>query len=354
MNKVLLGMSGGVDSSVAAAVLLEQGYDVVGVTLKLWDREKCVDNNKMCCSINDVEDARAVAARLDIPHYVLNFKDVFKKTVVDYFVSEYLNGRTPNPCIACNRYIKFHEMLIKAQTLECDYISTGHYARIDYDEDVGRYILRKGLDHKKDQSYVLYNLTQETLGKVLLPLAGMTKDEVRKKANDIGIKVANKPDSQEICFVDKDYSEFIREYSDAIIKPGNILDTDGKIIGKHEGIINYTIGQRKGLGLYAASRTYVTKVNVIDNTVTVGKNEDLFSKTLVVRDYNLVSVDKLHTGMNVSAKIRYSAECKSAKLYLEGENKLVIEFDEPQRAITPGQSVVIYDGDIVIAGGIIE
>lgn len=347
-----MAMSGGVDSSVAAYLLKEQGYEVVGITLKLWDRNECNSLAKSCCSIDDVNDARSVCAKLDIPFYVLNFKGDFQQKVIDYFVNSYLEGKTPNPCIACNRYIKFDELLKKADSLGMDYIATGHYAKIEFNGE--RYVLRKGIDDTKDQTYVLYNLGQEQLKRILLPLGDYRKTQIREIAEKLELGVAKKPDSQEICFVeDNNYARFISEYSKKPVIEGNFIDKDGKILGKHKGITHYTIGQRKGLGISFDVPRFVVSKNIEDNTVVLGKQEELFSKSLLAEDLNFISVENITKKTRVKAKTRYSSKLADAEISPLEDGRLLVEFDEPQRAITPGQAVVFYDGDIVFGGGTI-
>lgn len=340
------------DSSVAAYLLKEQGYEVVGITLKLWDRAECGNHAKSCCSIDDVQDARSVCAKLDIPFYVLNFKGDFEEKVIDYFVNSYLEGKTPNPCIACNRYIKFDELLKKADSLGMDYIATGHYAKVEPSGE--RYVLRKGIDDTKDQTYVLYNLGQEQLKKILLPLGEYRKTEIREIAEKLDLGVAKKPDSQEICFVeDNDYARFISEYSKKPIIGGNFIDKNGKVLGKHKGITHYTIGQRKGLGISFDQPHFVVSKNVENNTVVLGKEYEIFSKSLVAEDLNFISVENITQKTRVKAKTRYSSKLADAQISPLEDGKLLVEFDEPQRAITPGQAVVFYDGDIILGGGTI-
>jgi len=357
MKKVMLGMSGGVDSSVAAAVLLEQGYEVIGVTMQIWqdmdEDRKMVEGG--CCSLSAVDDARRVANKLNIPYYVLNFRDIFKEKVIDYFVDEYKHGRTPNPCIACNRHVKFEAMLNKAKAMGIDYIATGHYAKIEFDDTLGRYLLKKSVTAAKDQTYALYTLTQDQLSRTLMPIGSYYKDRVREMAKEIGLTVANKPDSQEICFVDdNDYGKYISENTDTKIVPGCFVDTKGKIIGKHKGIVHYTIGQRKGLGLSMGKPIFVVDIDVENNRVIIGDNEDVFKDTLTARDMNWISIDKLTSEMAVTAKIRYSAKEAEAVVSPMGEDRVMVKFKTPVRAITPGQAVVFYDGDIVVGGGTIE
>jgi len=357
MKKVMLGMSGGVDSSVAAAVLLEQGYEVIGVTMQIWqdmnEDKKMVEGG--CCSLSAVDDARRVANKLNIPYYVLNFRDVFKEKVIDYFIDEYKLGRTPNPCIACNRYVKFEEMLNKALSMGIDYVATGHYAKVEFDEDTGRYLLKKSVTAAKDQTYALYTLTQEQLSHTLMPIGSFYKERVREIAKEIGLTVANKPDSQEICFVDdNDYGKYITENTDTKIAPGYFIDTHGNIIGKHKGIVHYTVGQRKGLGLALGKPVYVVEIDVEKNLVVIGDNDDIFKDTLTASDLNWISIDKLTDEMQVTAKIRYNSKEAEAVVYPLGEDRVEVKFKVPQRAITPGQAVVFYDGDKVVGGGTIE
>lgn len=356
-KKVMVGMSGGVDSSVAAAVLLEKGYEVIGVTMQIWpdmpeERRKTEGG---CCSLSAVDDARWVADKLGIPYYVLNFKEIFEQKVIEYFKREYLAGRTPNPCVACNRYVKFEALLKKAVSMGIDYIATGHYAKIEYDEGRKRYLLKKSVTEAKDQTYALYNLTQEQLSRTLMPIGDFTKDRVREMARDLGLIVASKPDSQEICFVeDNDYGRFIEENTDADIKPGDFIDTRGNVLGRHKGIIHYTIGQRKGLGIALGRPMFVVDIDVKNNRVVLGEETEVFSKSLLASDLNFISIDRLDGELRVTAKIRYSAKEAPALIKPADNGQVEVIFDNPQRAITPGQSVVFYDGDIVVGGGTIE
>lgn len=356
-KKVMIGMSGGVDSSVAAAVLLEKGYDVVGVTMQIWpdmDEERKKTEGG-CCSLSAVDDARRVANKLGIPYYVMNFKDIFQEKVIDYFTSEYMKGRTPNPCIACNRYVKFDALLKKAVAMGIDYVATGHYARVEYDSVRKRYLLKKSATDKKDQTYALYNLTQQQLSRTLMPLGDYTKDQVRKIAKEIGLTVATKPDSQEICFVDdNDYGKFICENTEYEIKPGYFIDTQGNILGMHKGIVHYTIGQRKGLGIALGRPMFVMEIDSVNNRIVLGEEDDVFSKSLVAEDLNFISIESLQGELRVKAKIRYSAKEAEAVIAPLSNGEVRVSFNEPQRAITPGQSVVFYDGDIVVGGGVIK
>ncbi len=352
-RKVVVGMSGGVDSSVAAYLLKEQGYDVIGVTMRLWqedsDRE---ETGKECCSLSAVSDARRVADKIGIPFYVMNFGDVFKKNVVKYFVEEYIHGRTPNPCIACNRYVKWEALLHRSMEIGADYIATGHYARIARREN-GRYAVMASKTAKKDQTYALYNLTQEQLAHTLMPVGEYTKDEIRAMADRIGLPVAAKPDSQEICFIpDNDHGGFIERMAGEKTPPcGNFVTVKGEIIGKHKGIAHYTIGQRKGLHLAMGKPVFVTKICPDTNEVVIGEGAEVFSKELTADQINYMGVPDITDGMRFLTKIRYAHKGAMATVYKEKEGKLRFVFDEPQRAVTPGQAVVFYDGKCVAGGG---
>lgn len=354
-NKVLIAMSGGVDSSVAAALLNFKGYECAGATMKLYGNEDiCIDSDKTCCSADDVFDARSVAARLNIPFYVFNFKEDFNRQVIERFIYAYENGMTPNPCIDCNRYMKFEKLYDKAMLLGYDYVATGHYARIEYDEDKGRYLLKKGLDASKDQSYVLYSLTQEQLSHTLFPLGEYTKPQIRDIAEEQGFINADKRDSQDICFVPGgDYASFIRTYTKKDYPEGNFVTKDGEVLGRHKGIIGYTIGQRKGLGLSLKEPAFVCEKRLDTNEIVLGKNEDLFSSRLIADDFNWISSCCPEGDIRVTAKTRYSQKEQDAVAHVLSSGKVEVIFDEPVRAITHGQSVVLYDGDIVAGGGTI-
>lgn len=352
--KVLVAMSGGVDSAVSA-YLIKQKHDAIGVTMKLHDEtDNLIYGENSCCSNQDISDAKSVCELVGIPHEVHDFGAAFKNCVIADFISSYKCGSTPNPCVVCNRKIKFEQLLKLALERGYDAIATGHYARIEKAES-GRYILKKALDLSKDQSYVLYSLTQHQLAHTLFPLGEMTKNDARALAEKIGFINARKHDSQDICFIpDGDYASFIERTTGETFEKGDFIDRDGKILGTHNGIINYTIGQRKGLGIALGEPMYVVEKNIENNTVTLARNSDLFATTLTANRINLISCADIPSPMRVKAKIRYNQQEQPATVEQIGVDRIKVIFDEPQRAITRGQSVVLYDGDTVVGGGIIE
>jgi len=352
-------MSGGVDSSVAAALLKEEGYQVIGATVQIWPSQKLAgeaDRFSGCCSLDAVSEAERVAYRLGIPHYVMNFNDLFEQKIIDDFCWQYSRGRTPNPCIRCNEHIKFGALLSRAKVLEADFLVTGHYTRIERDKVSGRYLLRKGLDPGKDQSYVLYRLSQDQLRHALMPLGCFTKEGVRKMALELGLPVVNKSESQEICFIpDGDYTVFLREYMPQAVVPGPILDREGNILGEHRGILFYTIGQRKGLGISATEPLYVVAIDRGRNAVTVGSRGEVYGDELVAADLNWIAIESLKQPLEIKARIRYRHREADAVLSpLPNGERVQVKFKKPQMAITPGQAVVFYHEDTVVGGGTIE
>ncbi len=352
-KKILAAMSGGVDSSAAAILLQEQGYEVVGATVKMFGN-KDVGIKEPDAPKQDVEDAKAVAEKLGIEHHVLDFSSRFKKCVINHFVNEYKCGRTPNPCVDCNKHIKFGKLFEAARELGCEYLATGHYARIEYSAEKDRWLLARGDDASKDQSYMLFNMTQDQLAHTVLPLAELTKAEIRSKADEAGLAVAHKSDSQDICFVpDGDYAAVIARLG-VKSKQGNFVHMNGTVLGKHKGQLHYTIGQRKGLGVSYEYPLYVISKDMATNTVVLGPNDALFSKELWASAVNFITVDKLTEPMRVTAKARYRMKDVPATIEPAEDGLVHVIFDEPQRAITPGQAVVFYDGQYVVGGGIIE
>lgn len=352
MNKAIIAMSGGVDSSVAAYLCKSRGMNCIGATMKLFNNETAAPKEKTCCSLEDIEDARSVAKKLGMDYFVFNFTDEFDEKVIKKFINAYEAGATPNPCIDCNRYLKFEKLFNRMKELDYDYVVTGHYARIE--KENGRYLLKKGLDETKDQSYVLYSMTQEQLAHTLFPLGEFTKAHIRDIAEENGFINARKHDSQDICFVpDGDYATFIERYMGRKYKHGNFVDKNGNVLGRHKGIIRYTIGQRKGLGLSLPAPMYVCEKNIDANEVILCDNQSLFSKSLDAVDFNWIAFDNPPENLTAKARIRYKQAEETAHITVTGKNSVHIEFDEPQRAIAKGQAVVLYDNDVVLGGGTI-
>ncbi|MBI5416828.1 tRNA 2-thiouridine(34) synthase MnmA [Candidatus Poribacteria bacterium] len=356
---VVVAMSGGVDSSTACLLLKEQGYRVIGITMKLWDSAECYSEEvsmKSCCSPDDLTDARKVASQLKIPYYVLNYENEFKKNVIEYFCNEYAYAKTPSPCILCNQKLKFNLLLNRVKDeFKADYLATGHYAQIIYNVETDKYELHKGKDNLKDQSYFLWGLDQESLASILLPVGKYNKKEIREIASNAGLIVSAKKDSQEICFIpDNNYSNFLIKYGKCKPKPGKIVDANGKVLGTHKGLIYYTIGQRKGLGIFSREPLYAAKLDFKNNLLVIGKNESLLSDNLIAENVIWCDGTSINDGMAIKAKIRSRSPETEAKLYLIDNNKIKLVFSTLQRAITPGQAVVFYDGDKVLGGGWIK
>jgi len=350
-KRVVVAMSGGVDSSVTAALFKDRGFEVIGITMQIWERSEDWGD---CGALRGTEDAERVADKLRIPHHVVNLRNTFKEKVIANFCEEYRKGKTPNPCIRCNQYIKFGALLKKAKELGAVYIATGHYARIEYDKDKKRYLLKRGVDHKKDQSYVLYAMAQEQLKHTLMPLGEFAKEKVRQMAEGLDLPVARRPESQNICFIpDDDYGKFVQSYLSEEITPGPILNKKGETIGRHKGIIFYTIGQRKGIGISAKKPLYVTGIDKKTNAIFVGRKKEVYSQELIANKVNFIAIKELKEPLKVEAKIRYLHQATSAIVFPLDKNKVLVKFEKPRWALTPGQAVVFYNGGTVIGGGTI-
>ena len=352
-EKVLIAMSGGVDSSVAAYLMKQSGRDCMGVTMKLYHNEDVgMEAGRTCCSLDDIEDARSVAFRLGIPYHVFNFTEDFREKVIDHFIASYERGETPNPCIDCNRYLKFHKLYQRARMLGCDHIATGHYVRLEQKD--GRILMKKAVDRSKDQSYVLYMMTQEELHHTYFPLGEKTKDEIRALAESAGLVTAGKPDSQDICFVpDGDYAAAIERLGGKVYQKGEFVDKQENVLGQHQGIVRYTTGQRKGLGIALGHPVYVIDKKIMENQVVLGTNEDLFSRSFDVKDVNWILYDVPPETFRAKVRVRYHQKEQWADLHVTGPDQVHVVFDTPQRAITSGQAAVFYDNEYVVGGGTI-
>jgi len=353
-KRAAVAMSGGVDSSVACAILIEQGYEVIGITMNLFSFPQKGNKLKNYWGNGAVEDAKRIALFLNVPHHVIDLREQFEKIVIQNFCEEYSQGRTPNPCIRCNQYIKFDLLMREAMELGADYLATGHYARVLWNPQSRQYLLKKAKDREKDQSYFLYTLAQEQLAHTLLPIGSLSKADVRKKACEMGLPVARRPESQEICFIpDNDYSSFLHDRIPGSFCPGQILDVNNRILGEHKGIIHFTIGQRKGIGIAAQHPLYILEIRSDKNSIVVGTNEDLYKNKLMASRIHIISESQITEPVSVKAKIRYKHKEAKARIFSEESDLFRVEFEKPQRAITPGQAVVFYDGDVVIGGGTI-